>query len=138
MESLLVVGKSICLPFPGEDHYEQCMKDPRAFRQFVSDMYGTHPELFPRRMAEGFTLHDFTSPSRKQEGFRMRRIKLRGGLVYQIRPSFVMPYLVAKTEDVEKALFLCRWGVPFWALTYCFGRNDMSGIGPTSRWAPAR
>ena len=27
--------------------------------------------------------------------------------------------------DVEKALFLRRFGVPFWGLTYVFGRNDM-------------
>jgi hypothetical protein len=37
----------------------------------------------------------------------------------------MMPYLIAPTEEVEKALFLCRWGVPFWALTYVFGHNDM-------------
>jgi hypothetical protein len=37
----------------------------------------------------------------------------------------MMPYLIARTEEVEKALFLCRWGVPFWALTYVFGHNDM-------------
>jgi len=37
----------------------------------------------------------------------------------------MMPYLIAPTGEVEKALFLCRWGVPFWALTYVFGHNDM-------------
>jgi hypothetical protein len=76
-------------------------------------------------MARGFTLPDCTSSSRKQDGFQMRRIKLSDGNAYQIRPSFVMPYLIAKISEVEKALFLCRWGVPFWALTYVFGRNDM-------------
>jgi hypothetical protein len=125
MESLLVVGKTICLAFAGEDHYEQCMKDSKAFRQFLTEMHTKHPELFPRQMDQGFSLHDFTPPSRKQEGFRMRRIKLSDGEVYQIRPSFVMPYLIARTEEVEKALFLCRWAVPFWALTYVFGHNDM-------------
>jgi hypothetical protein len=29
------------------------------------------------------------------------------------------------TDDVEKPLFLRRFGVPFWALSYVFGRNDM-------------
>ena len=125
MDSLLVVGKAICLPFAGEEEYEQCMKSPKAFRRFVTDMYGRYPEIFPREMAQGFTLHSFTPVSRKQEGFRMRRIELSSGEVYQVRPSFMMPYLVAKTEEVEKALFLRRWGVPFGALTYVFGRNDM-------------
>jgi hypothetical protein len=125
MEALLVVGKTICLPYPSEEHYELCMKDSAVFRQFLSDMYGQHPELFPHLMKEGFSLHDFTTPSRKQDGFRMRRIKLSDGQAYQIRPSFMMPRLIARTEEVEKALFLCRWGVPFWALSYAFGRNDM-------------
>ncbi len=125
MQFLLVVGKTICLAFPSEAHYEQYMKDPQAFRQFLTDAYGQCPELFPRLMTKGFTLHGFTPPSRKQEGFRMRRIQLSDGEAYQIRPSFVMPYLIAKTDEVEKALFLCKWGVPFGALTYVFGRNDM-------------
>ena len=113
MESLLVDGRTICLPFLNNDHYEQCMKEPDTFRQLLADMHSKHPELFPRAMARGYTLHSFTRPSRKQEGFRMRRIELADGNVYQIRPSFTMPYLIARTDEVKKALFLCRWGVPF-------------------------
>ena len=72
MEALLVVGKTICLPFTNEEHYEQCMKDARTFRNFVTGMYGRHPELFPQQRAQGFILHGFTPPSRKQKGFQMR------------------------------------------------------------------
>ena len=50
MEELLAVSKCICLAFPSEEHYEQCMKD---------------------------------------------------------------------------ALYLCKWGIPFGALTYVSGHNDM-------------
>ncbi len=39
------------------------------------------------------------------------------------RPSFVMPYMVGYTDDVEKSMFLRCWGVPYWALAYVFGRN---------------
>ncbi|SLM29579.1 hypothetical protein MTBBW1_1880016 [Desulfamplus magnetovallimortis] len=35
-----------------------------------------------------------------------------------------MPYMVGYTDEVEKALFLRRFDVPFWALTYVFGKND--------------
>ena len=38
--------------------------------------------------------------------------------------SDVMPYMTGYTDEVEKALFLRRFGVPFWGLTYVFGRND--------------
>jgi hypothetical protein len=32
--------------------------------------------------------------------------------------------MTGHVTEVEKALFLRRFGVPFWALTYVFGRND--------------
>ncbi len=35
-----------------------------------------------------------------------------------------MPYLTAKTDDVEKALLLRHWGIPYDTTTYVFGKND--------------
>jgi hypothetical protein len=45
--------------------------------------------------------------------------------VFTLRPSFLLPYGIGRTEEVEKALFLRQWGVPFDALAYVFGRNAM-------------
>jgi hypothetical protein len=36
-----------------------------------------------------------------------------------------MPYMIGRTEEIEKALSLRQWGVPFDALAYVFGRNAM-------------
>jgi hypothetical protein len=36
-----------------------------------------------------------------------------------------MPYLIDKTEEVEKALYLRQFDVPFDALAYVFGRDPM-------------
>lgn len=84
-----------------------------------------HPEIFPQALAAGFSFHD-TYRSRKQHGLVLRRIKLtQSSEVFTLRPSFVMPYLVARTEEVEKALFLRQWDVPFEALAYVFGRDAM-------------
>ncbi|MEM7126533.1 MAG: hypothetical protein AAF702_09420 [Chloroflexota bacterium] len=56
----------------------------------------------------------------------MRRLKLKAnGIVYQVRPSFMMPYMIGETAEVEKGLYLLRWGVPFEALSYLFGRDPM-------------
>jgi hypothetical protein len=44
---------------------------------------------------------------------------------FTIAPAFLMPYMTALTEDVEKSLFLRRFNVPYWGLTYVFDRNDM-------------
>jgi hypothetical protein len=94
------------------------------FRRYLQETYTLHPELFPTQMLSGFIFHGFVH-SRKQQ-FTMRRIKLKqNGEVYQIRPSFMMPYMIAKVEDIEKALYLRRWGVPFDALAYVFGRDAM-------------
>jgi hypothetical protein len=56
----------------------------------------------------------------------VRRIKLNAtGAVFTLRPSFLLPYGIGRTEEVERALFLRHWGVPFDALAYVFGRNAM-------------
>jgi hypothetical protein len=44
--------------------------------------------------------------------------------VFTIAPNGVMPYLAGYTDEVEKAIFLRQFDVPFWALTYVFGHND--------------
>ena len=51
-------GKSICLPFESEAHYEACVADPERFRQYLEALHVKHPALFPERFAEGFGFHD--------------------------------------------------------------------------------
>jgi len=88
-------------------------------------MQQQHPEIFPQALAAGFSFHDRYG-SRKLPGLQLRRIKLRQtGEVFTLRPSFVMPYLIGRTEELEKALYLRQWDVPFDALAYVFGRDAM-------------
>ena len=56
----------------------------------------------------------------------IRRILLKDDSAYSIRPSFLMPYMTARTADVEGPLFLRKFGVPFWALARVFGGDPMS------------
>ncbi len=116
--------KPICLPFESEAHYQECVDDVRQYREYLTKLSAQHPELFPQALGAGYTFHDRYC-SRKQ-GVVLRRIKLKAsGAVFTLRPSFVLPYCVARTEEVEKALFLRQWGVPFEALAYVFGRDAM-------------
>jgi hypothetical protein len=46
----------------------------------------------------------------------------------------MMPYMVAKTKEVEKVLYFRRWGILFDALAYGFGRNAMFGIASAHLW----
>ena len=116
--------KHICVPFESEVQYQDCVADVAKYRAYLTKLRQHHPELFPQAMGEGYTFHDRYA-SRKQPVV-LRRIKLKATHeVFTLRPSFVLPYLVARTEDVEKALFLRHWGVPFGALAYVFGRDAM-------------
>ncbi len=102
-------SKTICIAFPDKEYYQNCMEQHEMFRKFLNDTYERHPELFPDDFKEGFTLHSFTT-SLKQKGFTMRRIQLKNESrdVWQVRPSFMTPYMIAETEEVEKALYLRR------------------------------
>ncbi len=116
-------AKTICIPFEPTS-YPEVVRDNKRFRSLVDEAYAQHPELFPAAMGEGYQLHD-TQVSVKL-GVRVRRIMLKTtGEVYGICPSFVMPYRVGYTADVAHALFLQGFGVPFWALTRVFRRDDM-------------
>jgi hypothetical protein len=44
-------------------------------------------------------------------------------LLFTLRPSFLLPYGIVRTAEVEKALFWRHWGVPCDALAYGFGRK---------------
>jgi hypothetical protein len=117
-------SRRIVLPIAPAD-YGQQIQDRHQFRQWVDTMYRQYPELFPDRFAEGYYLHDVRHSSKMPE-VPIRRIRLHhAGEVYRIVPSFVLPYMAGYAADVEKALFLRRFGVPFWGLSYVFGRDEM-------------
>ena len=94
------------------------------YRTYLPQIRRQHPELFPQGMAHGYTFHD-RYRSRKQ-GVVLRWIQLKvTAEVFTLRPAFLLPYCIVRTEEVEKALSLRQWGVPFSALANVFGRNAM-------------
>jgi hypothetical protein len=112
----------ICLPFENEQHYTECVKDTVQYRKFLAQQFTKWPELFPAAFANGYQFHS-KYRQQKQE-LVVRRIKLKTtNKVFAIRPSFVMPYGVAKTDEVEKPLLLLGDGVALESLTYAFGRD---------------
>jgi hypothetical protein len=105
--------------------YKEIVKVPEEFRAWVDENIARYPELFPSEIVNGYDLHSMRT-SRKLPDVKLRRIRLKSNQeVFSIAPSGVMPYMTSYTDDVEKALFLLRFGVPYWALTYVFGKNDM-------------
>jgi len=110
--------------------YNELKDDAAAFRQWLDEMIKFYPELFPVEIEHGYTLHDLLPASVKLVQVQLRRIRLKQraengqAQVLTIAPSAVLPYMVGLTDEVEKALFLWRFGVPFWGLSYVFGHND--------------
>jgi hypothetical protein len=116
--------KHICLPFASEAQYRDYGDYPTQYRQYLTGMLGQHPELFPKDMDQGFTLHDCYVSVKPDLIVRRSKWKATGA-VFTLRPSCVMPSMIARTDEVEKALYLRQWGVPFAALAYVFGRDAL-------------
>ncbi|MCP4139979.1 MAG: hypothetical protein GY755_06765, partial [Chloroflexi bacterium] len=117
-------SKTICIPCSEEKHNEM-LENRIIFREFLDELREDHPEILPMRIEEGYALFGIQPPSSKL-GIRLRRIRISAtGEVYTVRPSFVMPYMTGRTEEVEKALFLRRFKVPYWGIAYVFGRDEM-------------
>lgn len=130
MPALVKGSRRICLPID-QKQYTRIVADPVAFRQCVDEMITQYPELFPATITGGYTLDGLLPVSRKMPDIRLRRIRVADSEdskenVFTMAPSFVLPYMVGYTDDVESALFLHgKFGVPFWGLTHVFGHDDM-------------
>jgi hypothetical protein len=122
-------SKRVILPLSREI-YKHMIDDHQTYREYVDTLLSECPELFPPDIQAGYTWHDILS-SKKMPEVRVRRIKLKQAdaagkeQVLTIAPSFVMPYMTGYTDEVADALFLRGFGVPYWALTHIFGRDDL-------------
>ncbi|HMB05244.1 MAG TPA: hypothetical protein VKP69_16090 [Isosphaeraceae bacterium] len=94
--------KTICIPC-SQEQSERIVDDPVLFREFLDRQIQATPELFPPEIHRGYRMKDiYTS---RKTGWRLRRIDLRNDESYSIRPSFLMPYLSGRTEDVQAPRF---------------------------------
>ena len=128
-------NKTICIDFHSKNFYEKCIDDPNEFRSFLIETHGQFPELFPDDFSKGFIFHDMVT-SIKQDGFKMRRIMLKNQSheVYQIRSSFMMPYMTAETAEAEKR-FTFGGGASLLTLSPMFsGGMPCSGSVPMFHW----
>jgi hypothetical protein len=78
------------------------IEDFKKFRIMLDGFFGEFPELFPDGICEGYQMKE-TRRSKKTK-IPTRRISV-GSVTYTIRPSFVMPWHTALTDEVETALF---------------------------------
>lgn len=98
------------------------LSDPLDFRKCVDDRIELFPELFPPEIAKGYLMKGIYYS--KKLSIPIRRIEI-ADTPYTIRPSFIMPYMTGIVDEIEKALFMRKFNIPFWALSYVFGKNPM-------------
>jgi len=109
-----------------KNEYVEIIADKRKFKDFLNQKITKHPELFPKGITNGYTLYGKSRRSIKLDRLRFQRIKIKKtNEVFSVYPSFVMPYLIAYTSDVDKALLLRKHDVPYSTLVYIFGRDEM-------------
>lgn len=128
-EKVTKANKRVILPMSLAADNEQAQTG-ESFRKMVDEKIELYPELFPAGIEAGYWLHDRLPVSKKLGDVQVRRIKLKQvdgegkAQVFSIVSSDVLPYMTGYTDDVEKALYLRRYGVPFSGLSYVFGRDD--------------
>jgi hypothetical protein len=114
---------TICLPV-SKERYQPVIDSPALYRHWLGEAFRATPELFRAAFAAGYTLKDDRVSAKR--GLGLRRIRCKAdGTTFSVRPSFVLPYMTAWTDDVEGPLFLRSFGVPFWALARVFGKGAM-------------
>ena len=114
-------NRTICLPFSQEE-YNATINDASDFRICIDKRIGLFPELFPAEITKGYLMKDIYHP--RKQSVPIRRIEI-AGVAYTIRPFFIMPYMTGFVDEIEKAMFMRKFNVPFWALSYAFGKDPM-------------
>ena len=106
--------------------YADLIKDKNKFKEFLNQQIQIHPELFPEAVANGYSLYGKGRCSVKLDKLQFRRIQINAtGEIFNVYPNFIMPYLIAYTSEVDKALLLRKHDVPYSTLVYIFGRDEM-------------
>jgi hypothetical protein len=114
--------KTICIPVPEGVNYSEWVKDTETFRKYLNELIEEHRELFPVGIEEGYCFHGFVHSDKYD--CETRRIRLRRNRdAYQLRPDFLMPYGIGKTEEVKKGLYLRRYGVPYDGIAHVLGHE---------------
>lgn len=124
LEVTSCANKRIILPID-ETTYDDLLSHRHTYRAFLNAQIQAHPELFPPTIRDGWSFYGVTAASTKQ-GLRLRRIQTKAdGEVWQLHPSFMMPYMTCDTATADDILLLAKWA-PDWALAYVFKKDVMT------------
>lgn len=116
--------RQIVIPMTRSE-YDRVWSNHQALRTRLEQLLQVSPELFPPNFKDGFWLEGLLREFLKLPGIRLWKIKLKNGASYELRTSFVMPYMTGTVDELKHPLFLLSLGTPCWAVTHIFGHNEM-------------
>lgn len=116
-------SKQICIPMT-QELYNEIWHDAAQVRQYLENWMKQSPEVLPAEISSGYSLTGCLPESKKLPGVRLRQLKTTQG-TYTLRPSFVMSYMSGTVCELEHPLLLLSLGVPYWAITLIYGRDEM-------------
>ena len=115
-------NRTIVLPIKEKD-YDSFVTNNLVAHDSLEHFISIMPECFPVEIHLGFQLNGRDRVSKKT-GLVQRRVKICG-VIYRVRPSFLLSYQRGKTSEAASGLLLIRHGVPFWVVAHILGRNPM-------------
>ena len=89
-------ARQICIPMI-RDAYDRIWNDAGEVRRYLQSLIDNSPELFPTGIEDGFQLTGHLPESVKMPGIRLRQLRLRNGMTFTLRPSFVMVLMLSFT-----------------------------------------
>ena len=101
------------------------MSDNKYFKDRLNYFIKIYPDLFPEEIQNGYRLYGKIEASKKQN-ISVRRIDIKSMSkgIFQIYPSFVMPYMTELTDCARKILLLSMYRVPEWVLAKVFDKDE--------------
>jgi hypothetical protein len=99
--------KNNLLTIDSPEQYQAMVENLEGFRSYLDEVIKSYPELLPPAIVLGYRFYGINYP--KKQNLKIRRIQLLSSReVYQIRPEFIMPYMVKNIVGFWVRRFICR------------------------------
>jgi len=126
MDNISPKGSKIIRICVDKPVYLSALSCPDKFKVMLNDEIVKFPELFPTEIINGYSLSGKTQESKKLDKHKFQKIKITStGDNYRVYPSYVMPNLIAYTEEIDDGLYLRKYNVPYSVLARIFGHSEM-------------
>lgn len=124
------MNEGITIDLGSEEEYNELFNDSDRYRKAVTDFFEKYPQVKPDWFDDGFYLHRIVSNKKYPVRVRQLKPKRPGAPCVTIRPSFILPYNVMRT-DIAKVIFkLSISGASYEEIAEAIDELDIKGHVP--------